>query len=229
MYIKTEKAEGRVRNRPVKDYTGQRWGRLVALSLEAREPKWNDHRWRFRCDCGAETVAGIKQVKQGHTTSCGCAFRDLLAERNTKHGLSRSNPREYRSWKDMRGRCNNPNDSDFADYGGRGIRVCERWDDFAAFLSDLGPRPDGHTLDRIDVDGNYEPGNCRWADAGQQANNKRSNVVLEMDGRTQTLTAWCREFGIDRTKVRYRLSRGMTLKEALQPGDLRDRDKSVCP
>lgn len=224
MHIKTEKVPGRQRNRPLKDYTGQRWGRLVALGLVERDPKWNDHRWRFACDCGAETIAGIKQVRGGHTTSCGCAFRERMVERNTTHGLSRKQPAEYRSWKDMRSRCNNPNDSDFASYGGRGIQVCEAWNDFAVFFADMGPRPKGHTLDRIDVNGNYEPGNCRWADAGQQANNKRSNTFYEMDGRTQTLQQWCREFGIERNKVQYRIKQGMTLADALRPEDLRRRD-----
>lgn len=223
MPIHTDKQPGRQRNRPLKDYAGQRFGRLFAMWLVERDPKWNDHLWAFRCACGKSVDLRIKQVRSGHTSSCGCLATEALVERNTTHGLSRAHPREYRSWKDMRARCNNPNDSDFADYGGRGIRVCDRWGDFAAFFADMGARPEGHTLDRIDVDGGYEPGNCRWADAGQQANNKRSNVVYEMDGRTQTLQQWCREFGTESSKVRYRLNRGMAFADALKLGDLRRR------
>jgi hypothetical protein len=123
----------------------------------------------------------------------------------------------------MRGRCNNPSDSDFADYGGRGIKVCDAWADFAVFLADIGPRPEGYTLDRIDVNGGYSPKNCRWASATQQANNKRSNRTIEMDGVEKTLQQWCSEYGQAHSKVRYRLSRGMSLEDALKPGDFRKR------
>lgn len=221
MRIHTELAEGRTVNRSLKDYTGQRFGRLTAVSFVERDPKWNDHKWEFRCDCGGVYVTGIKQARGGHTASCGCLFRDVMAERNTTHGLTKTNRSEYRSWKDMRARCLTPTDTDYRDYGGRGISVCSRWDDFAAFLEDMGPRPRGTTIDRIDVNGNYEPSNCRWASAHVQANNKRNNRLLEMNGVTKTLQEWCRQFGLEHSKVRYRLSRGWSLDDALKPGDYR--------
>lgn len=228
MKIDTEKAEGRVRNRPLKDYCGQRFGRLTALSLSERDAsKENNHLWLFRCDCGNEKLARIKLVRGGKTRSCGCLAREAVVSRNTTHGLTKENAAEYRSWKDMRSRCNNPRDSDFADYGGRGISVCDAWADFSAFLADMGPRPEHHTLDRIDVNAGYSPANCRWAGAVQQANNKRSNRFIEMDGRSQTLQQWCAEYGTDHSKVRYRLSRGMELRDALQPGDLRSRENAL--
>jgi hypothetical protein len=217
--LRTAKVAGRQRNRPLKDYSGERFGRLVALSLVERAAEGGAHKWAFRCDCGNEKVASIRDARTGHTSSCGCLFSEVVAARNTTHGLSRDNRAEYRSWKDMRGRCNNPNSDDFKDYGGRGITVCERWNDFAAFLTDMGKRPAGSTLDRINVNGNYEPGNVRWAKPVQQANNKRSNRLITMNGETRTLQEWCRHYGLDHSKVRYRLSRGWPPEKAFTLGD----------
>lgn len=209
--IITEKIPSRKRNRPLKDYAGQKFGKLTALSLVERTAD-NNHLWRFLCDCGNQKDARIKNVKSGHTTSCGCAFRAMLVERNTTHGMSRRLSQTYRSWKDMRSRCMNVCDSDYADYGGRGIRVCDQWADFAVFVADVGERPKGKTLDRIDVNGNYEPGNCRWATAKQQANNKRSNHVIEFNGETKTLAQWCEKFAVEPSKVRYRIKAGWPLE-----------------
>lgn len=220
-YLKLDKIPGRQRNRPLKDYTGQRFGRLVAVKLVERDPRWNGHRWLFRCDCGNEATVSIKLASSGNTSSCGCLFSEMLAARNTTHGLMRSNSGEYRSWKDMRARCNNPNNTDYRDYGGRGIVVCKRWDDFAAFLSDMGPRPEGHTLDRINVNDDYHPGNCRWAEAKTQANNKRSNRLLTIDGVTRTLQEWSEFHGLERTKVKWRLAQGWPLDKVFSKDDHR--------
>lgn len=226
--IKTELANGRVRNRSLKDYSGLRFGRLVALSLSERDvTSNNNHLWVFECDCGAMRALRIKNVRSGHTSSCGCIAKEALARRNTTHGLSALHKAEYRSWKDMRGRCNNPSNTDFPGYGGRGISVSADWGDFSVFLSDMGPRGIGHTLDRIDVNGNYEAANCRWASASQQANNKRSNRILEMDGCSKTLQQWCTEYAAEPSKVRYRLSRGMSLRAALKSGDLRRNEQTL--
>jgi hypothetical protein len=209
--LHTDKIPCRQRNRPLKDYTGQKFGKLTALSLVERRAD-NNHIWRFSCECGNQKDAGIKNVKSGHTTSCGCVFRSMMVKRNTKHGLSRQLASTYRSWKDMRSRCLNPRDFDYADYGARGIGVCERWSDFAAFVADMGKRPKGKTLDRIDVNGHYEPGNCRWADAKQQANNKRSNHTIKFNGETKTLAQWCEQFSVEPSKVRYRIKAGWSLE-----------------
>lgn len=216
-----------MRNRKLKDYTGERFGRLTVTRLVERDRKWNDHLLEVVCDCGVVTRKRVKAMRGGHTSSCGCLASEITAARNSTHGLSRSNRREYRSWKDMRARCNNPNDSDFGAYGGRGITICPEWADFKQFLADMGERPDGHTLDRIDVNGNYEPQNCRWASNKAQANNKRTNHLIEIDGESRTLQSWCDTYGIEPSKVRYRLRAGMTPIEALTSGDLRiDRRKS---
>lgn len=219
--INTEMMPGRKRNRPIKDYTGIRFGRLTATCLVQRDPKGADHVWRFHCDCGMEKIANIRNVRSGRTTSCGCAFIEMVVARNTTHGLSKAHRREYRSWKDMRARCSNPNDSDYPDYGARGIRVCDRWSDFAVFLADMGHRPAGHTLDRIDVNGGYEPGNCRWADHKVQANNKRSNMRLTINGVTKTLQGWSDHHGVGRSTVRWRLSQGWPLERVFSQDDYR--------
>lgn len=121
----------------------------------------------------------------------------------------------------MRARCFNPQNQDYKDYGARGITVCERWMDFANFHADMGERPAGLTIDRIDVNGNYEPRNCRWADLTAQANNKRNNRTVEWNGVCKTLMQWSREIGIDRSKVRYRLDQGWPVEKAFARQDFR--------
>lgn len=143
----------------------------------------------------------------------GCSRPDLSI-RNTKHGLTKLHPRAYRSWRDMRGRCNNKNNDDYKDYGGRGITVCARWDDFAAFMEDMGDRPRGTSIERRNNNGNYEPTNCMWADPTTQASNKRSNRHITYAGETRTLASWCRRYGLDHSKVRYRLANGWGFERA---------------
>ena len=220
--IKCEKAAGRVRNRPLKDYAGTRFGLLVAQSLVCRdESKENNHVWRFSCDCGGSIDAKIKNVRGGKTQSCGCLATAALVKRNTTHGLSRKHPREYLCWKEMRARCNTPSNTNYHLYGARGISVCERWGSFKSFIDDMGTRPHAMSIDRINVNGHYEPGNCRWADGVTQANNKRTNHVLTIDGESRTLAQWCKQYGVEPSKVRYRLKVGMSPLEALTSGDLR--------
>ena len=121
----------------------------------------------------------------------------------------------------MRARCRNPNDTSFRDYGGRGIRVCDRWEDFASFFEDMGERPEGMTIDRIDVNGHYEPGNCRWADDITQANNKRSNVRITRDGVSKTLQEWADATGIKRETIRWRLRQGWPIDRVFSHDDFR--------
>jgi hypothetical protein len=125
-------------------------------------------------------------------------------------------PPEYAIWKGMRSRCHCPGDTNYRYYGARGIRVCARWDSFADFLADMGPRPTPlHSIDRIDSNGDYEPDNCRWALRRDQLRNRRSNVLIELNGETKCITDWCVHFGISITTVYTRLSRGWSLEDAL--------------
>ena len=123
---------------------------------------------------------------------------------------------EYRAWSQMKNRCYNPNSNRYRTYGARGIRVCEQWrQSFHQFSSDMGPRPPLYTLDRIDNDGHYVPGNCRWATRLEQASHKTNSTIIEIDGRRQHLAAWCREFGIRPPTVCVRLRKGWDIKSAL--------------
>lgn len=191
---------------------GHRFGRLV---IEAGpDDRGRGHRfWVCRCECGREKRAREDHLRSGATRSCGCLRTTALAERSTTHGGTGTT--EYNIWRAMRARCERPEHERYADYGGRGITVCERWQDFAAFLSDMGQRPPGRSLDRKDVNGDYEPNNCRWATYTQQTRNKRSNRMIEHDGQTHCVAEWAEMTGIGESTIAWRLSRGWPAERAL--------------
>lgn len=137
---------------------------------------------------------------------------------------------EYYAWRNMRYRCQNPTHHEYHNYGARGIKVCERWQDFGNFYADMGPRPDGRSLDRIDNDGNYEPRNCRWATPMEQKLNRRTTVLLTIDGETRHLCEWARRYGIDARTVGSRLKRGIGALDALTlPLTPRNRERQNKP
>lgn len=179
----------------------ERFGRLTVIAkASGRIPKRSY--WLCRCDCGTESIKMGKYLRNGDTQSCGCAQTEYRAAGHVIHGGAKrkSSGRlstEYVSWRDAKERCYNPNKRTFALYGGRGIRMCDRWrDDFATFLADMGPKPAGMSLDRIDVNGNYEPSNCRWATQQQQCNNQRRNKVVTFKGQKFTIAELARTTGI---------------------------------
>lgn len=167
------------------DLTGRLFGRLVALGpVEIRRYTGVTHViWRCRCECGTETDVAAGRLRTGTTKSCGCRRREVSAAVNTKHGHSKSKTgkasKEYRAWCHMIGRCHNPADKSYPRYGGRGTSVCDEWrTDFAAFLAHIGPAPSPqHSVDRIENDRGYEPGNVRWATAYVQVHNRGAAVA----------------------------------------------------
>lgn len=159
-------------NKPV-DVLHQRFGRLVVTGPSERVSSAGKL-WVCACDCGGQSITTSLKLRNGHTTSCGCYRRETLADHRTTHGMSRT--RTYKSWKEMHRRCQSSASDQWQWYGGRGIKVCERWASFEHFYEDMGDRPARTTLDRLDSDGNYEPGNCRWATPKQQAETNRGVI-----------------------------------------------------
>ena len=173
--------------------------------------------WRCRCECGVEREIFHGNLVGGKTTSCGCYLREWASESARTHG--KTDTPEYNIWKLMLRRCRAPQAVNYARYGGRGIRVCDRWsgpNGFANFSADVGDRPGPeYSLDRIDNDGDYEPGNVRWSEATVQARNRRSNHPISFDGRTQSLTAWSAERGIGPGTLWFRITHGWSVERAL--------------
>lgn len=197
------------------DISGQRFGRLVAekdigLIHGAR-------RWLCRCDCGKITISTASTLRGGNTKSCGCLRQEKSKARFTTHGakVDKTVTPEYVVWSLMRDRCSNPSNKKFDYYGGKGIKVCQRWDDFSLFLADMGTRPPGLTIDRINADGDYEPCNCRWATRKEQSRNREYCRRVVWDGKEQLLWKLADEYGVPVHTVHQRLNRGWSLDRTL--------------
>lgn len=182
---------------------------------------------RCKCDCGKETVTQYSRLRQGGVASCGCLRLKKLLEKCITH--RKGGTREHKTWDGMIQRCTNPKNPNFHYYGGRGIKVCERWRNFENFFSDMGLRPEGHTIDRIDPNGDYNLENCRWANSTQQAINKRKMVFYEINGEKHCVNHWSRITGIHRDTIRSRLLAGWPPEKAIlkpvTPFDKRNRTK----
>lgn len=201
------------------DLTGQRFGLLVVVRWSGRDV-WKRAVWESRCDCGKSVAVKAWNLKNGHQQSCGCDKKRRIGNANATHGHTRGDKpsKAYTAWLGIRRRCLNKNSQDYPDYGGRGITVCARWlDSFEDFLADVGEPPTaGHSIDRYpDNDGNYEPGNVRWATLSQQAVNKRNNRLLTLDGVALTVADWGRRTGFGLKRIHARLKRGWPVEKAL--------------
>jgi hypothetical protein len=191
---------------------GTKFGRLTVLG--PAPTKGHGRRWRCRCDCGADIVVGSWSLRSGKATSCGCRRRDLVTARLTMHG--QIDDPAYRVWVDMRSRCLSPASKAFRYYGGRGITICPAWDRFATFLADVGPRPSRkHSIDRIDNNRGYEPGNVRWATRREQMRNTRRNQWIEFGGERLVVSDWAIRLGIPKSTLRHRLRMGWPVERAL--------------
>lgn len=159
------------------DISGQTFGSLTVTGRSERISAAGAL-WECVCQCGGTTVTTGTKLRSGYTRSCGCLKREVCIELRTTHGRANKSP-TYRSWKEMRQRCMNPNSDKFHWYGGRGIAVCPQWESFEQFLADMGERPAGMTLDRINNDGPYSPENCRWATQLEQTRKQEKNKLSE--------------------------------------------------
>lgn len=198
--------------------TGHKYGKLTVIGLAGRKTQpngANSFYWFCICECGEKAVIRGMDMRHGKTTSCGCVKLARITALKYSHGLSHSP--ENQVWTQMIQRCTNPKNKSFKNYGGRGIKVCDRWlNSFANFYADMGPRPsDEHSIDRTNNDGNYEPGNCQWVKRKAQSRNTRGNRLLTFDGETKCLVEWAEDCGIDAGVVRARIGMGWTVAKAL--------------
>lgn len=198
------------------DMTGQRFGTWVVLehagfsSGMARIAKW-----KCRCDCGNEGEVYGTALRSGKSLGCTKCAAKKISKSRTKHGDTGSPT--WISWRSMKNRCNCRTSPDYDLYGGRGIFVCERWNEFENFLEDMGERPPGTSLDRIDSDDGYYQENCRWSTPMEQANNRRNNRIVSFGGEDLTIAEFARSINADRKMVRYWL-----VEKGLSPFEIID-------
>lgn len=193
---------------------GETYGRLTIIGDGGRN-HINRPIAHCQCACGRELTTLYPNLRNGHTRSCGCISREVTTARNLRHGLSKTPI--HNTWLNMRARCHSPSASGYHKYGARGISVCERWrNSFDAFLADVGPKPSPrHSLERINNDGHYEPGNVRWATATEQARNRRSSHVITVNGVSRTVAEWTERMNVNHWFVRNRLRRGWSEHDAV--------------
>lgn len=196
------------------DLTGKKFGRLTVIR-ETDQRKSGSVVWECKCDCGNTVFVSQNHLSRGATVSCGC----YNAEKDKTHGMSHTHL--HTVWACMKDRCLNPNHPQFKDYGGRGIKICDEWLDSSAFIEwakENGYREDERgkcTLDRIDVNGNYEPSNCRWVSMKEQCRNRRNNVIIEYNGEKHCLSEWAEILKVPYSRLQSRRRRGWSTREML--------------
>jgi len=216
------------------DITGHNYNRLTVIRfygiVEQGAKKQKRAAWVCECDCGNTVIATSNALRKNNTRSCGCYKTEVVRKPKT-HGYSRTPI--YVTWTNMIARCEHESRPDFDHYGGRGIRVCPRWrGSFECFLEDMGERPFPRaSLDRINVDGNYEPGNVRWATQKEQTRNTRRNHLLTISGVTKAISAWAEDGGVSQRTVLSRIVRGWSPEEAVNPARQTkwSRKKKIAP
>lgn len=201
------------------DRVGQRFGRLVVTSFAGVLPGWIKL-WECRCDCGNAVTVRANNLTNGTTKSCGCLKMEILIQRSTKHGLTGGHghyTRPYRIWLNIRRRCLSKKCQDWKFYGGRGITVCNEWDDYAVFFAwSMANGYEKHlTIERVENNKGYSPDNCKWATRKVQSNNRRSNHNIEFKGQVKTLQQWAEEIGMAYTAILGRINRGWPIEKAL--------------
>lgn len=195
---------------------GEKYGRLTLVKETVCTPK--KHIWLCKCDCGAYTEASIYHLKSGACRSCGCLRDDVAIERcysMSRHNMAKT--RIYRIWGGMIERCKNPNNKDYKNYGGRGVSVCKEWRDFVGFeeWAMKNGYSESLTIDRINVNGNYEPSNCRWITNAEQQKNRRNTILVKYNGEEHCLKDWARIIGIPYCTLHGRLAAGWSVDKAL--------------
>ena len=193
------------------DLTSQRFGRWTVISKVAEKNFRGEIRWNCVCDCGTQKTVLAGSLRKQISVSCGC----YSADRTRKHGMEGT--ATYNCWANLLTRCRNVHNRQYNDYGGRGISVCERWHSFENFLADMGEKPEGFSIDRINNDGDYEPGNCRWASYRQQINNRRNTPMVMYQGETMAVSFLADKVGIRRKLLLDRIRRGLSIEDAISP------------
>lgn len=200
------------------DLIGQRFGKLVVIAKSGDKDRFGAIFWYCLCDCGGESVVRAANLRSGGTISCGCA----QIEATKTHGMTKTGT--FKSWESMKQRCLNPKAQSYESYGGRGIKICDRWvNSFSNFFEDMGERPDGTTLERKEVNGNYEPSNCRWATRSEQQRNKSNSVFIEWNGIVKCAADWAEQVGISSKIICGRIAAGWTVEDALTKPNRKSR------
>lgn len=194
---------------PIIDISGKRFGSLVALSMNGRD-KHNKILWLCKCDCGKELDVVGNKLRNGNTKSCGCSRASALQKARKarkNNGYTTTHKKANQAWRDMWSRCTNHKHKSWLRYGGRGISVCDRWKDFKFFLEDMGDPPDGHSIDRINNDGNYDPLNCQWATRSQQMRNTSRNVHVLFEGEVMCASDVVKKLGLNKSHIYYKINK----------------------
>lgn len=216
------------------DLYGRRFGKLTVIRLSDGYVS-GKAKWLCQCDCGKTSAVFASNLTRLHTTSCGCHKQANYRTMNLKHGATAGAggdksryPSSYKIWCHIRQRCYDPGCPAYKYYGGRGIVMCDSWQDYANFVADMGEPPRQRSLDRIDNDGPYSPENCRWATRTEQARNKRSAHLISFRGETRSLIEWAEHLGVSRNKLHNRIFRGWDIERAFTQPYRNSPSRGIC-